>query len=163
MGSTIPRDPNVGKPINKNYREQREFTTEFEAAERMAEHWGITRTDTDGFAKMSQDRAATAINQGKFAQQVVPVEVPVQGEDGKPTGDTVVLTRDECPRDTTLEALAKLAPSGRPDGVHTAGTSSQIADGASALLLMSRQKSEELGVDPIAQIVDVCWSGVTLC
>ncbi len=159
MGSSIPRDPNVGKAINKNYWAQHEFTTQFEGAERMAERWGISRPDTDALGKLSQDRAAAAWSEARFESQIVPVQVAVPGEDGKPSEEMLTLTRDECLRETTLEALANLKPTGRPDGVHTAGTSSQIADGASALLLMTREKAEELGVTPIAQIVDTCLVG----
>jgi acetyl-CoA C-acetyltransferase len=83
----------------------------------------------------------------------------VAGPNGEPTDEIVTLTIDECPRETTLEGLAALRPTGRPDGVHTAGTSSQIADGAAAVLLMTKQKADELGVTPMAQIVDACLVG----
>jgi acetyl-CoA C-acetyltransferase len=159
MGSSIPRDPFVGKPINKNYWAHYEFTSQFEGAERMAEKWGITRADAEKFAKLSQDRAAVAIAEGRFEGQIVPVDVAVLGDDGKPTGEFRTVTADEGPRETTLEGLAGLKPTGRPDGVHTAGTSSQIADGASAVLLMTAERARQLGVTPLATIVDTCLVG----
>jgi len=158
MGATT-RDQAFGKPINKNYWAQHEFTSEFEGSERIAEQWGITRADCDEFGKLSQDRAAEAWADGRYASQILPIDAPDVGEDGRPTGTTHRVERDEGVRETTLEGLATLKPTGRPDGVHTAGTSSQIADGAGALLLMTRDKAEALGVTPKATIVDVCLVG----
>jgi acetyl-CoA C-acetyltransferase len=159
MGSTTPKDPNVGKPINRNYWKQHEFTTQFEGAERIAEKWGITRGDCDRFGKLSQDRAATAWAEGRFDTQIVPVDAPDVGADGKPAESTHKVTKDEGVRDTSLEALAALKPTGRPDGVHTAGTSSQIADGAAAVLLMTRERAESEGLQPLATVVDTCLVG----
>ena len=159
MGSSIPRDPHVGKAINKNYWAQHEYTTQFEAAERMADRWGIKRSHTDAFGKLSQDRALVALREDRFASQIAPITVPGPGQEGKPSDEMVNLTVDECPRATTLDGLAGLKPTGRPDGVHTAGTSSQIADGAAAVLLMSREKAGSLGIRALAQIVDTCLVG----
>jgi len=152
-------DPAYGKPINKSYWAHHEFTTQFEGSERIAEKWGITRADCDEFGKLSQDRAAQAWAEDRYATQILPVDAPDLGEDGKPTGSSHRVERDEGIRETTLEGLANLKPTGRPDGVHTAGTSSQIADGAAALLLMTRDKAEALGLTPKATIVDVCLVG----
>src|ERR1700722_9210893 len=80
MGSSIPKEPSVGKAINKNYWSQHEFTTQFEGAERMAEKWGITRSETDAFGKLSQDRAALAVAEGRFESQIVPIQVPLLSE-----------------------------------------------------------------------------------
>ena len=159
MGSTTPKDPDVGKPVNKNYWQHYEFTSQFEGAERIAEKWGITRADCDQFGKQSQDRAAAAWAEDRFGTQLVPIDAPDLGEDGKPTGTTHRVERDEGLRETTLEALANLKPTGRPEGVHTAGTSSQISDGASAVLLMTREKASALGLTPLATIVDVTLVG----
>ena len=159
MGSTIPKDPDVGKPVNRNYWNHHEFTSQFEGAERIAERWGITRADCDAFGKLSQDRAATAWAEGRYDTQILAVDAPDVGADGKPTGETHQVAKDEGIRDTTLEALAGLKPTGRPDGVHTAGTSSQIADGAGAVLLMTREKAQEAGLTPLATIVDTCLVG----
>jgi acetyl-CoA C-acetyltransferase len=84
----------------------------------------------------------------------------VLGEDGEPTGETQVVTRDEGLRSTTLEALAALRPVAREDGVHTAGSSSQISDGASAVLMMSAEKAAASGLTPRARVVDTCLVGV---
>jgi acetyl-CoA C-acetyltransferase len=159
MGSTIPRDPDVGKPVNKSYWAHHELTSQFEGAERIADAWGITREECDVFGKLSQDRAAQAWTEGRYEAQVVSVEAPDLDDEGKPSESTHVVARDEGLRETTLDALAALKPTGRPDGVHTAGTSSQIADGAGAVLLMSRDKARELGVTPRAGIVQTCLVG----
>jgi acetyl-CoA C-acetyltransferase len=159
MGANVPKDPDVGKPINRSYWAQHEFTTQFEAAERMADKWKISRLDAEQFAKLSQDRAARAWAEGRFDSQIVPVQVPVVSPEGERSGETTLFSRDEAMRETTLDGLAQLRPTGRPDGVHTAGTSSQIADGAAAVLLMTSEKAEQLGVTPMATIVDVCLVG----
>jgi len=134
----------MGKPITRKYREHFEFTSQFEGAERIATKYGITRDDTDGFGLESQLRAARAISEGRFDSQLVPVEVPVIREGGERTSGTRVVTHDEVPRKTSLEALAALKPVARPDGIHTAGSSSQVADGAAAVLLMTAEKAREL-------------------
>ena len=158
MGSTIPKDPDVGKPINKNYWKHHENTSQFEGAERIAERWGVTREQCDMFGKQSQDRAAMAWAEGRYDTQIVGIDAPVLGDDGTPTG-TQRIARDEGLRDTTLDSLAGLKPTGRPDGVHTAGSSSQISDGAGAVLLMTATKAEALGLQPIARIVTTCLAG----
>jgi acetyl-CoA C-acetyltransferase len=84
----------------------------------------------------------------------------VLDEEGKPTGETRTIARDEGLRDTTAEGLAALKPVARPDGVHTAGTSSQISDGAAAVLMMSAERAAELGLAPKARIVETCLVGV---
>ena len=158
MGATT-KDQAFGKPINKRYWQHHEFTTQFEGSERIAEQWGITRADCDEFGKLSQDRAAQAWAEDRYATQILPIDAPDVGEDGKTCGTTHRVERDEGIRETTLEGLAALKPTGRPDGVHTAGTSSQIADGAGALLLMTRDKADALGLTPKATVVDVCLVG----
>jgi acetyl-CoA C-acetyltransferase len=158
MGATT-KDASLGKPINKNYWAHHEFTSQFEGAERIAGLWGLTRADCDEFGKLSQDRAAAAWAEGRFATQVLPIDAPDWDEEGKPTGTTHRVERDEAFRETTLDGLAALKPTGRPDGVHTAGTSSQISDGAGAVLLMRRDKAEALGLPIRATIVDTCLVG----
>jgi len=156
MGSTTPKDPYVGKPINRTYWKHHEFTTQFEGAERLAEIRGISRFDTDAFGFESQIRAATAVAENRFATQLIEIEVARRiGE----TETVVAFSQDETPRSTTLEALAGLKPTGRPNGIHTAGTSSQIADGAAAVLMMSAKKARSLGLTPLATIVDSCLVG----
>ncbi len=148
----VGKDPKMGKPISKSYFEHYEFTSQFEGAERMAEKYQITRQDTDGFGLQSQERARYAIDNGYFDAQIIPVEAPVMDENFEKTGEVVSVTKDEIPRDTSLEALAELKPVAREDGIHTAGTSSQIADGAAAVLMMSAAKAEALGLKPLAVV-----------
>jgi acetyl-CoA C-acetyltransferase len=158
MGSTIPKDPNVGKPVNKNYWKHYEYTSQFEGAERIATQWGIGRDDTDEFGVRSQARAAQAWDEHRFEGQIVPIEAPLPGDE---SGATHIVSRDEGLRATTRESLAGLKVSGRKDGtgVHTAGTSSQISDGASAVLLMTAERAAQLGLTPRARIVDTCLVG----
>ncbi len=160
MGSTVPKDPEVGKPVNKNYWKHHEYTSQFEGAERIAEQWGIGRDQTDAFGLQSQQRAAAAWAEGRFGTQIVPIDAPVLDADGAPAG-TQRVERDEGLRDTTIEGLAQLKPNARKQGVgiHTAGSSSQISDGASAVLLMSAAKAEALGLQPLARIVSTCLVG----
>ncbi|MCB1017590.1 MAG: steroid 3-ketoacyl-CoA thiolase [Acidimicrobiales bacterium] len=157
MGASMGQG--VGKAIPKSYFPQYEWTTQFEGAERIADKWGITREDTDRLGVSSQERAARAWAEDRFATQLVPIDAPDLGEDGKPTGTTHRVDRDEGLRDTTMESLAGLKPVAREDGVHTAGTASQISDGAAAVLVASRAKAEALGLTPRARIVDTCLVG----
>jgi acetyl-CoA C-acetyltransferase len=149
----------VGKGIPKSYFKLYEFTTQFEAAERIAEHWGLTRHDTDTLGFESQARAAQAWAEGRFDTQIVAIDAPDLGEDGKPTGGTHRVERDECLRPTTMEGLSTLKSVARENGVHTAGTSSQIADAAAAVLMTRRKKADELGLKSRARIIDSCLVG----
>ena len=149
-----------GKPITRKYREHFEFTSQFEGAERIATKYGIAREDTDRFGLESQLRAARAVAEGRFDAQLVPVEVPVPNPDGKQRNSEMrTVVRDEVPRKTSMEALAGLKPVARPDGIHTAGSSSQVADGAAAVLLMNEAKAREMGCQPRARIIDTCLVG----
>ena len=160
IGSNSSKKLGLGVPIPKTYFGQYEFTSQFEGAERIADKWGITRADTDAFGLASQQRAATAWAEGRFDAQVVPIEAPDVDDEGQPTGTTHAVVRDEGLRDTTLEALASLKPVARPEGVHTAGNSSQISDGAAAVLVMTADKAAELDLTPRARVVDTCLVGV---
>src|SRR5438445_100576 len=158
LGSNTQAGP--GRAIPKSYFGRYEFTSQFEGAERIAEKWGITRADTDAFGLTSQERAGRAWTEGRFEREVVPIDAPDLGEDGKPTGPRHHAARDEGLRETSLEKLGALKPVAREDGVHTAGTSSQISDGAAAVLLMSADKARALGLRPRARIVHQCLVGV---
>jgi len=158
IGSNAKGD--YGRPIPKSYFARYEFTSQFEGAERIADKWGITREDADGLGFRSQQLAAQAWAEGRFESQIVPIDAPDLGEDGKPTGTTHNVSRDEGLRETTLEKLASLKPVAREDGVHTAGSASQISDGAAALLMMTAEKADELGLKPRARVVDTCLVGV---
>jgi acetyl-CoA C-acetyltransferase len=160
IGSSGRKELGLGIPIPRSYFPQYEMTSQFEGAERMAEKYGITRADTDGFAVTSQQRAAQAWAEDRYGTQIVGIDAPDLGEDGKPTGTTHRVERDEGPRETTLESLAGLKPVAREDGVHTAGSSSQISDGAAAVLVMTREKADALGLTPTARVVDTCLVGV---
>jgi acetyl-CoA C-acetyltransferase len=160
IGSNSSKKLGLGVPIPKPYFSRYEFTSQFEGAERIAERWGITRSDTDAFGLASQHKAARAWAEGRFDGQIVPVEAPVLDEEGRPTGETRTVSRDEGLRETTLEALANLKPVAREDGLHTAGTSSQISDGAAALLIVTEERASALGLTPKARITGTCLVGV---
>jgi acetyl-CoA C-acetyltransferase len=160
IGANSSKKLGLGVPIPKTYFPRYEFTSQFEGAERIADKWGITRSDADEFGLASQQRAAAAWSEGRFDTQVVGVEAPDVDDDGKPTGTTHRVERDEGLRESSLDALAGLKPVARPDGVHTAGSSSQISDGAAAVLMMSADKAAELGLRPRARVVDTCLVGV---
>lgn len=126
-----------------------------ETAENVAERYGITREEQDRYALMSQQRAARAIQEGRFRDEIVPVVIP------QPSGEPVVVDRDEHPRpDTTLEALSRLRPAFRKGGTVTAGNSSGINDGAAALLLAEATTARQLGLRPMARIVASAVAGV---
>ena len=160
IGSNSSRKLGLGVPIPKTYFGQYEFTSQFEGAERIADKWGVTRADTDAFGLSSQQRAIRAWEEGRFDTQVVGVDAPDVDEEGNPTGSTHRVERDEGLRETSLEALAGLKPVARPDGVHTAGNSSQISDGAAAVLVTTADKAAALGLTPRARVVDTCLVGV---
>ena len=159
IGSSGRKDLGLGIPIPKSYFPQYEMTSQFEGAERIAEKWGISREDTDRFGFRSQQNAATAWAEDRFGSQIIPVEAPTVDEEGNVTG-TQTVSRDEGLRETSLEKLATLKPVAREDGVHTAGSSSQISDGAAAVLMMTAERAEQLGLTPKARIVDTCLVGV---
>lgn len=141
--------PGTGMPIPDSW--ELDLPGQFVAAERIAVRRGLSRQDVDALGLRSQQRAAQAWAEGRFDSQIIPVEAPVLGEDG-PTGQTRTVTRDEGLRDTTLEGLAGLRTV-VPDGIHTAGNSSQVSDGAAAVLLMSRERAAAEGLRPRARIV----------
>jgi acetyl-CoA C-acetyltransferase len=158
LGTTVRQGP--GRPIPKSYFPQYEMTSQFEGAERIADKWGITREECDRFGLASQERAQRAWQEGRFEREVVPIDAPDLDDEGKPAGTTHRVDRDEGLRETSLEALAALKPVAREDGVHTAGSSSQITDGAAAVLLMTAAKAGELGLRPRARFADECLVGV---
>ena len=160
IGANSSKKLGLGVPIPKTYFGQYEMTSQFEGAERIAEEWGITRDDTDRFGLASQERAARAWAEGRFDGQWIPIEAPDLDDEGNPTDTMHTVERDEGLRDTSLEKLASLKPVAREDGVHTAGNSSQISDGAAAVLMMTEEKAVELGLTPRARVVDTCLVGV---
>ena len=158
LGSSVKAGP--GRALPKSYFPQYEPTSQFEAAERIADKWGIGREECDAFGLQSQQRAGRAWREGHYEREVVAITAPVLDDEGKPTGETYVVDRDEGLRETSLEKLAALKPVARDDGVHTAGTSSQISDGAAAVLMMSAARAGVLGLTPRARIAAQCLVGV---
>ncbi|KUK31988.1 MAG: Acetyl-CoA acetyltransferase [Thermoanaerobacterales bacterium 50_218] len=122
-------------------------------AENVAERWNISREEQDKFAFRSQTLAAKAIAEGKFKEEIVPVEIKTKKE-------TVIFDTDEHPRDTTLEKMAKLPPAFKSEGTVTAGNASGINDGAAAVVVMSEKKALALGIQPLARIVSYASAGV---
>lgn len=132
-------------------------------AERVAEKFGISREDQDEFALRSHRKAANAIAEGKFKDEIVPVRAELShlGEDGKLQRNTLTFDTDEGVReDTSFEALAKLKPGFKARGTVTAGNTSQMSDGAAAVLLMSRERAERLGLQPLATFRSFAVAGV---
>jgi acetyl-CoA C-acetyltransferase len=126
-----------------------------ETAENVAEKYNVSREDQDALGLRSQQLAEKAIKEGKFKEQIVPVEIPQK------KGDPKIFDTDEHPRfGTTLESLSKLKPAFRKGGSVTAGNSSGMNDGASALVIMSKEKANALGIEPMATIVSYASAGV---
>jgi acetyl-CoA C-acetyltransferase len=122
-------------------------------AENVCDKWGITREELDAFALASQQKAAKAIAEGRFEDEIVPVPVKVKKE-------TVEFKKDEFPRETSIEALGKLRPAFKKDGRVTAGNSSGINDGAAAIVLASKEAVEKYGLKPVAKLVSYGQGGV---
>jgi acetyl-CoA C-acetyltransferase len=147
-------------PLGSNVRPARprpddwaiDLPDQFTAAERIAVRRGLTRADLDAFGVRSQQLAAKAWADGRFDREVAPIEAPVPpGKDQRPTGESRIVTRDQGLRETTLEGLARLRPAAG-ESLHTAGTSSQISDGAAAVLVMSEEAARARGLRPRARI-----------
>jgi acetyl-CoA C-acetyltransferase len=147
LGDNIKGAP--GRPMRPGFPV--EIPDQFTSAERIAEKYGVTRADADALGLASQRNAARAWAEGRFEREVVPVEAPVVGPDGR-SGDVRLVDRDEGLRETTAEGLAALKPV-LPGGIHTAGTSSQISDGAAAVLWMSEERARASGLRPRARAV----------
>jgi len=122
--------------------------------ENVAQEFQVSRADQDAFALRSQDKAAAAQANGRLAAEIVAVEIPQR------KGDPVVVDKDEHPRATTLEALAKLRPIVRPDGTVTAGNASGVNDGAAALVIASEEAAKRHGLTPRARVLGAAVAGV---
>jgi acetyl-CoA acyltransferase len=132
-------------------------------AENLARKYDIAREDQDRFSYRSHQNAVNAIEAGRFKNEIVPLTVEVETVDshGRPKVHTVIFDTDEGPRrDTSLEALAKLKPAFAANGTVTAGNASQMSDGAAAVLVMSREKADRLGLKPLARFVVFATGGV---
>ena len=135
-----------------------DMPNQFEAAERIAKRRGITREDIDAFGLASQQKAKQAWAEGRFEREISGIEAPVLDENKQPTAQRHVVTKDQGLRDTTLEGLASLKPV-MEGGIHTAGTSSQISDGAAAVLWMDESVARAQGLKPRARIVSQALVG----
>jgi len=132
-------------------------------AENVSVKYNISRADQDAFALRSHQRAAEAVNSGRFDSELIPIDVELNelDPDGKPVTKKLVVKRDEGPRaDTSLEALAKLKPAFKEGGTVTAGNSSQVSDGAAGVVVMSAEKAQALGLKPLARFVAFAVGGV---
>ena len=159
MGSSIV--PGLGMPFGPRmvdrYAERGGLVNQGISAEMIADHFDISRDELDRYSLGSHERAARATAEGRFEREIVPVAV--RGDGGEETG--VILTADEGIRpDTSLDALGRLKPAFTPDGKVTAGNSSQITDGASAVLIMSEERANALGLTPKARLVAFALAGV---
>ncbi len=124
-------------------------------AENVAEQWGITREELDEFSVISQNRAEEAIKAGKFKDEIVPVEIPQR------KGDPIIFDTDEFPKfGTTMEKVAKLKPAFKKDGIVTAANASGINDAGAAVVVMSKEKADELGIKPLCTIKSYASAGV---
>lgn len=161
MMTRVPLGSNMkdGVPMGDSYREHYQPTSQFQGAAMIAEEYQITRADTDAFGLRSQQNALRAQEEGRFEREIVAVEAPVLDENGKPTGKTRVIERDEGPRPSTLEGLKGLNPVPGQE-IHTAGSSSQVSDGAAVVILASQKAVDELGLKPRARIVATTLVGV---
>jgi len=150
LGANVP--PGAGDPRPESWTI--DMPNQFEGADRIARNRGLAREDLESWGFESQRKARVAVDEGRFEREIAPLEAPViDKESGKPTDETRVVPADEGLRDTTMEGLAGLRTV-LPDGLHTAGTSSQISDGASAVLIMDLELADSLGLTPRARIVD---------
>lgn len=124
--------------------------------ELICENWQVNRVDQDRFAEESYRKALKAVQGGVFKDEIVPVPIPMK------KGEFTLFADDECPTETSYESLAKMRPAFKKDGVGTAGNASIISDGAAALVLMSREKAEELGCTVIAEVGAQASAGIEL-
>jgi acetyl-CoA C-acetyltransferase len=147
LGANVMNGPGTSRPPDWPW----DMPNQFQAAERIAKRRDITRDDIEWFGLASQTNANKAWEEERYVREVVPIEAPIVKQDG-PTGEKQVVSRDQGLRLTTKEALEGLKPV-MEDGIHTAGTSSQISDGAAAVLWMSRERAESLGLKPRARLV----------
>jgi acetyl-CoA acyltransferase len=159
MGSSVVRDLGFpfGPAMMARYAERGGLVSQGVSAELIADEWKLSREDLDAFGARSQQFAARANSEGRFEREIVPVEV--RDDEGKPTGETFATDEGIRP-DTTVEVLANLKPAFKPDGKVTAGNSSQITDGAAAVLIMSEEKASALGLRPRARFCAFALAGV---
>jgi acetyl-CoA acyltransferase len=153
MMSRVPMGSNGGD-LSEELLERWEIVPQGISAEVIAEEWGFSREELDRYSLRSHQRAVAAIDEGRFEREIVPVEV------SNPHVGTLIAVDETPRRDTSLDALAALPPAFLPDGRVTAGSSSQICDGAAAVLVASETACERLGLEPRARFVSFGLAGV---
>jgi acetyl-CoA acyltransferase len=159
MGSSVVRELGYpfGPRVRARYAERGGLVNQGIGAEMIADQWGISRHELDAYSARSHQRAARATAEGRFDKEIIPMAV--RDDEGQETGEQ--LTSDEGIRpESTVETLATLKPAFKPDGKITAGNSSQITDGASAVLIMSEEKASALGLRPRARFHAFALAGV---
>ncbi len=157
--SRVPMGSNGGS-VSEQVTSRHEIVMQGTSAELLAEEWGLTREELDAYSLESHRRAVAAIDGGKFEREIVPIELPEAPGGGGVATRTVFRVDEAVRRDTSLVALAALKPAFRPDGVVTAGNSSQIVDGAAAVLVASEKALTEHGLEPRARFVSFGLAGV---
>ena len=161
MMSRVPLGSNMkdGSPMGESYSQHYQPTSQFMGAAMIAEEYQITRGDTDQFGLESQQKAIQAWAEGRFDREVAAIEAPILNEKFEPTGEMRIVDRDEGLRETTLESLAGLSAVPGQE-IHTAGSSSQVSDGAAAVIMASGPACERLGLKPRAKIKATTLVGV---
>ena len=161
MMSRVPLGSNMagGAPMGDMYMSHYQPTSQFQGAAMIAEEYQLGRAETDAFGLKSQQNAARAWEENRFEREIVPIDAPVLNEKYEPTGETRTINRDEGLRATTLEALQGLDPVAGQE-VHTAGSSSQVSDGAAVVVLASKAACDKYGLKPRAKILASTLVGV---
>ena len=154
MMSVIPLGSNMagGPPMGEKYMENYQPTSQFQGAAMIAEEYQLTRQDTDAFGLASQQKAIAAWEEGRFDREIIPIEAPVVDKEGNQTGETHTVARDEGLRATDIESLSGLDPVPGQE-IHTAGSSSQVSDGAAVVILASQAAVDKYGLTPRAKIL----------
>ena len=148
LGANVFNGPGSSKPDDFPW----DSPNQFEAAERIASNRDISREDVDNWGLRSQEKASVAQNAGRFENEILPISAPVLDSEGERTGESLLVNTDQGIRDTNYESLARLDPV-LENGIHTAGNSSQISDGAAGLLWMDEDRAKANGLKPRAKIV----------
>ena len=148
LGANVFNGPGSSKPDDFPW----DSPNQFQAAERIAANRGISREEVDQWGLRSQEKASVAQSEGRFENEILPINAPVLDSEGEKTGETLLVNSDQGIRDTNYESLASLNPV-LEEGIHTAGNSSQISDGAAGLLWMDENRAKANGLKPRAKIV----------
>ena len=161
MMTRVPLGSNMkdAVPMGESYAQHYQPTSQFQGAAMIAEEYQLSRKDADAFGLRSQQRALRARQENRFEREIVPIEAPVVDKEGNLTGDTHVVNQDEGIRETSLDALGGLDPVPGQE-IHTAGSSSQVSDGAAVVMLANQAGVDALGLTPRAKILASTLVGV---